>query len=152
MATTNQIIDTTNQPSIVILNSIQLPIDVTISLDDEKVIAESKILDGVSVYERVSRKPFNIDLNFTIREQNALGQYIFGQKTAATIITSIWQIDEVVPVVNSFLNKLGINEIIIKNITFATDRGTTNILCSLKCLENYNSNGQQTSLIVDFTL
>ena len=69
---TQNIIDPTNNPALVILNNITLPGDVIITTSEEKVIAESKILDGVMVFERLSRKPMEIDLTFTFREVNIL--------------------------------------------------------------------------------
>ena len=58
MINTQQITDPNNNPSEVFLEissggvnfSVQLPVDVIIGLDGDKVIAESKILDGVVVY------------------------------------------------------------------------------------------------------
>jgi hypothetical protein len=139
--------DLTNKPSEVTLNGVILPMDVIIGLNGEKVIAESKILDGVSVFERVSRKPFEINFDFNIRELKS-DKYIFPNATAAEIVTSIWELDQVINCKNTFLNKIGINDIIIKSITFMTIRGNTNLICSLKCLENYNSVNQKTTLII----
>ena len=141
-------IDYTNIPSSVSLNGIDLPIDVIIGLNGEKVIAESKILDGAAVFERVSRKPFDINFEFNIRELNAVSKYIFPNNAAYDIITNIWNIDQVITCNNTFLNKLGIMDVIVQGITFSTIRGNTNIPCSLKCLEMYNSSSQTQSLIV----
>lgn len=140
--------DPTNKPHIVFLNDIQLPIDIVIGLNGEKVIAESKILDGVSVFERVSRKPFEINFDFNVRELDAFKNYIFPVNTAYNIVTNIWQIDQVITCRNSFLNKLGIIDMVLKSITFATIRGNTNLPCSLKLLENYNSVNQKNTLII----
>ena len=144
-------IDRTNWPSTVVLNDIILPIDVIIALNGEKVIAETKILDGVSVFERVSRKPFEISFDFNLRKVNALKQYIFPNDTAVELMTNVWAVDEVIQCENTFLNALGIKDLIVKSITFATIRGNTNIPCSLKCLEMYNSTIQLNSLTNDFT-
>jgi len=148
MFETKTIIDQTNNPSQVNLNGIDLPIDVLITLNDEKIIAESKILDGVSIFERVARKPFEINFDFNLRELDITKKYIFPTTLAYDIITNIWQIDQVVNCKNSFLNKLGINDIIVKSITFAPFRGSTTLFCSLKCLENWNSNNQNNTLII----
>lgn len=150
-----------NRPSLVTIfpggtkNGVQLPPDTLILLNGEKVIAESKILDGVMVFERVSRKPFDINLEFTIRQQNqeintALPnpfKYIFPQDKIEDLIGNIWNVNEVVQIQNTYLNGIGINEIIIKTITFTTIRGNTNVLGSMKCLENYIDNKGGTLVI-----
>jgi len=151
--------DYTNYPSYVLLNGLLLPLDVIIGVDGEKIIAESKILDGVAVFERVSRKPFEISFEFNVRElkevQRLLGVgkvYTFPQKTVEEILNNIWNIDAVITVQNSYLNGLGINSLIIKQITLATIRGNTDVPGSLKCLENYvSSNTQGSTLIINET-
>jgi hypothetical protein len=141
-------IDFTNLPSAVSLNGVDLPIDVIIGLNGEKIIAESKILDGASVFERVSRKPFEVSFEFNIRELGKVRGYIFPNNAAYDIITNIWNIDQVITCKNTFLNKIGILDVIVKGITFSTIRGNTNLPCSLKCLEMFNSTNQTQSLIV----
>jgi hypothetical protein len=49
--------DLTNNPSLVIIGGITLPADTIIYLNGEKTLAQSKILDGVTVMERISRMP-----------------------------------------------------------------------------------------------
>jgi|YelNatPaOPRAMG01_1025707.scaffolds.fasta_scaffold114821_2 hypothetical protein len=134
--TTKADLDATNRPSLVMLNGVTLPIDTTISLNGEKVIAESKILDGASVFERVSRKPYEIEFNFTIREQDpTTKKYIFGQNTSYELTTDVWELDEVLELTNTWLNKKGIQNVIVKSFTEVNVRGNTNIIGSLKCLE-----------------
>ena len=134
--TTKADIYATNRPSLVMLGGITLPVDVTISLNGEKVIAESKILDGASVFERVSRKPYEIEFNFTIREQDPLTkQYIYPQNASYELTSEVWELDQVIEVTNTWLNKKGISNIIIKSFTEINVRGNTNIIGSLKCLE-----------------
>ena len=136
MATTIELPDGSNNPSKVVLNGIILPEDVIIGLDGDKVVAESKILDGTEVYERISKKPFEINFEFTVREKNVLGNYVFPQATIQVLVDTVWQPDAVVPVVNTFLNSLHIRYVIIRPITFATIRGNTNVVCSIKCKES----------------
>ena len=57
-----------NNPKLVILNGYQLPWDTVISLDDEKEIAVSQILDGVAVFERIVRKPCDINIECSAAE------------------------------------------------------------------------------------
>ena len=136
MISTKADIDSTNKPSLVMIGGITLPVDTTISLNGEKIIAESKILDGASVFERISRKPYEIEFNFTIREQDPItNKYIFPQKTSYELTSDVWELDQVVLLTNTWLNKKGISNIIIKSFTEVNVRGNTNIIGSLKCLE-----------------
>jgi Domain of unknown function (DUF6046) len=138
----------TNIPSIVSLNNIDLPKDVVIGLNGEKVIAESKILDGAYIFERIGRKPFEINLEFNLRDIYG-GNYVFPNDKAYEVITDIWQVDQVVPIINTFLNKLGITDVVIKTISFSTIRGNTDLPCSLHLMELFNSTSQNTSLYVN---
>lgn len=172
--TTKTQIDPTNYPSLVTFKRtddtgtifLSLPPDVIITLDDDKVIAESKILDGVEVFERISRKSWEINFDFNIRDVKqiqlifgTMDKYVFPQKKAEEIVNNIWNIDQVFDIENTFLNGIGINQVIVKSITFATIRGNTNLPCTLKCKENADIQGSQgSSLIInsnsntDFTL
>jgi hypothetical protein len=141
--------DPTNVPSVVSLNNIDLPRDVVIGLNGEKVIAESKILDGAYIFERVGRKPFEINLEFNLRDVDVLNRYIFPNEKAYEIVTDIWQVDQVIPIRNTFLNKIGITDVIVKTIAFSTIRGNTNLPLSIHLMEMYNSTNQNNSLYVN---
>ena len=111
LPTTIEPINHYNKPSEVYLSTIpnkwvRLPIDVVIGLDGDKVIAESKILDGVAVFERISRKPFEINFEFTCREQDESGNYVFPQDTIQELVQTVWQKDQVIQLKNTFLNSL----------------------------------------------
>jgi hypothetical protein len=140
MKTTADILDYTNNPSEVYLNGVKLPLDVIIGLDGDKVIAESKILDGVVVYERISRKPFEINFEFTCREQDETGKYIFPQSTINDLVKTVWIPDQVIPLKNTFLNALKIFYVVIQPITFSTIRGNTNVIASIKAKESPDDN------------
>jgi hypothetical protein len=181
MLDTRQIIDQSNNPSLVEFQYIidfttnkteirwlPLPPDVIIIIDGEKIIAESQILDGVMLFERVSRKPFDIDFNFTIRNnidkspsnssfQNIINnvQYNltnntgtkFPQDAINDYISILWNPNEVVKVRNTLLNGIGINELIIKKITITPIRGSTSVSGTIKCLENCHDNKGGTLVI-----
>jgi len=135
-----QPVDFTNNPSLITIgngnNTITLPADVLVYIDGEKLIAESQIIDGVSVFERVSRRPYEINFECVVRDVDSNGAQIFPQDKLDNIFTAIWLPDSVQTVKNTFLNKLGIQELIIKNISPATVRGSTNIPLRMKCYEN----------------
>jgi hypothetical protein len=148
--TTKDIVGPANRPSVVYLNDIQLPIDVIIGVNGEKVIAESKILDGTVVFERIGRKPFEINFEFTIREkQFDLGSYIFPQTVIEDLKENVWQPDQVISVQNTFLNGLGVYWVVLKPISFTTIRGNTDVICSIKADESPDNNDNYgTTLIV----
>jgi|ERR1035437_1455781 hypothetical protein len=133
--------DLTNNPSLVILGGIKLPIDVAVYISGEKTIAESKILDGVSVFEHVARLPYEIEFEMVIRTKNdqpGLYQdmgYIFPQKDLEAI-WDVWLLDSVVSIENTYLNGLYIDEMIIKSITPTTIRGSKNLPLRIKGYEN----------------
>jgi len=153
--------DLTNNPSYVLFqdSGIVLPDDVTISFPSKNIIAQTQILDGVSVFERINRAPVEIEFEFTIRMQAILGisynnttapsglagdgiaQNIFPQ----TYINSIWQ-NVFAPatvhvIVNTLLNGIGVKEIIIESFTPYTVRGSTNVPCRLRAYENAYGEG-----------
>lgn len=129
-----------------------LPYDIEISIQGEKVLAESKILDGVFVYERILRNPYEIDISFTIREiktqpndldwtvqQMAAKDFVFPQRVMNRIFTQLWQKDNVLDVYNTMLNRLGIEQVVVKSVNISTVRGSTNVPCRLSCKENFVS-------------
>jgi len=147
--TTREEIDLTNNPSFVYLGGVRLPADVIIGLDGDKVIAESKILDGVSVFERISRKPYNVNFEFTCREQDLTGKWVFPQRLVRRLAKHVWKPDYPMRVDNTFLNDLGIFYLVIQPITFTTIRGNTNVICSIKGMESPdNGKNYGTTLVI----
>jgi hypothetical protein len=155
--------DLTNTPHIVFLTAktgvntktVQLPLDVQIMVNGKKIIAESKILDGVSVYERILREPYKIDFEFTVRQ--VLSQpgsdatlnntarkdqkYVFPQDVLEDYIKNAWEPNSIITVENSYLNKVyGIFELVIAELPeVATVRGSNNVPMKLSCKENVDS-------------
>lgn len=78
-----------NNPKLVILNGYQLPWDTVISIDNEKEIAISQILDGVAVFERILRKPAEIKIECSAAELLNNLQPTFMQKIATGGAVSI---------------------------------------------------------------
>ena len=68
--TFNQHYNPANNPKLVVLNGIQLPLDTVIQLDDDKEIVMSKILDGVVVFERILRNATEINFECSAAELN----------------------------------------------------------------------------------
>jgi hypothetical protein len=149
---TPPVTDPTNNPSIIVIGGFQLPPDTLIMLNGEKIITSDPILDGVVVYEHISRRPYEIDFDIVIREQGAIQGYNndgsqnesqsiptpqpFPQQTINDVWTKIWQPDSVQQITNTYLNNLGILEIIIKGVKPATVRGSKNVPITIKAFEN----------------
>lgn len=149
--------DEANNPKSVILAGIELPHDVQISINGKKVITESQIIDGVMVFERIARKPYEITFDFTIREisnvpltNGRLGiGYVFGQETLKNIYKRIFEINGIVDIKNTLINALRIKEVVIFDIKNETQRGSINIPVHIMCKENYEptENDGQTILL-----
>lgn len=138
-----------NYPSGVFLNNYMLPSDVIVGIDGEKVIAESKILDGVAVFERICRNPFDLNFEFTLWDYGMRGQNVFPQSMAEDLMKEVFTPNMAVDVFNTFLNGLGIKNAVIKNITYATFRGSTKIVCSIKAKESPDDkNNFGTTLVI----
>lgn len=128
--------DLTNNPSLVVIGDITLPADTIIYLNGSKTLAQSKILDGVTVIERVMREPYELEFECVVRAQDAAGNYIFPQDALDNIWSNVWLPDSVHTIKNTYLNKLGIREIIIETITPTTLRGSKNIPLRIRAYEN----------------
>lgn len=128
--------DLTNFPSLIIVGNVQLPIDTVIYISGSKTLAQSKILDGVSVTERISRQPYELEFECVVRDQNDAGEYIFPQDALDNLWNNIWIPDTVQTIQNTYLNKLGIQEMVIDTITPATVRGSKNIPLRIHGYEN----------------
>lgn len=129
--------DPTNNPSLVVIGGLALPPDVVIMLNGKKILAQSRILDGVSVIEHVGREPYKIEFEATFRISNDNGlTYIFPQDALDDLWSNVWIPNTIQTIQNTYLNKLGIQEIIIEDITPVTVRGTKNVPFRLKALEN----------------
>lgn len=129
--------DPSNNPSLVVIGGITLPPDVLIVINGRKILAMSRILDGISVIEHVGREPYKLEFEATFRISNDNGQsYIFPQDALDDLWTDIWLPNSVQTIQNTYLNKLGIQEVVIEDISPVTVRGSKNVPFRLKCIEN----------------
>jgi uncharacterized protein YlzI (FlbEa/FlbD family) len=130
--------------------AIQLPENTIILVNGEKIIAETRILDGVSVFERISRKPYEVNFEFNMYDRDIpsipFSPFIFPQGKLE-LINDMFLENKVINVDNTLLNGYYIEELIIISFHTTTIRGTKTVLGSLKCKENF-VNTNQTSLIV----
>lgn len=129
--------DLTNNPSLCIIGGVTLPGDTIVYLSGEKNLVQSQILDGVSVFERIFRKPYQIEFEMVIRQKSADGEnYVFPQDELYNFWSKVWVPDTIQIVQNTYLNKLGISQIIIESIEPTTLRGSKNLPLRLKAWEN----------------
>ena len=146
-----------NTAYIVKLNGYLMPSDIQYDLSFDKMVAESQILDGAIVYERVTRKAVQIDFKFTVRSyevsqpERVVGifgkefkfpevkteDYYFPDTEFSEFYTKVFKIDNIIQVENSFINKLGITELVVRDMQVETILGNTDIRVKLKCSENY---------------
>jgi hypothetical protein len=138
-----------NNPAIVKLNGIELPKDVIISIDGEKVLATSKIIDGVIVFEHISRNYYEINFETTVRAFSELypNKYVFPEQDVTDIFQKIFIPDSVMKVENTLLNAIGIFEVVIDKVRMTTIRGNTDVPVNINCFENNNDNKKQTLII-----
>jgi hypothetical protein len=135
--------DFANTPSLVIINGVQLPYDTLITIDGKKLLVNSKILDGVNITERILREPYKIDFECVFRKSNQTGQinfdksfWIFDQDSLNNAWKNIWLPDSVLTVQNTYLNALGVTEIIVESVVPTVYRGNTNIGFKITAIEN----------------
>ena len=147
--------DQTNKPSLLVIGGITLPSDVVIFINGKKILVLDKILDGVSIIERISREPYEIEFECVLRAFNdqttaslvsginngvTLNSdntiYIFPQKMLEGFWQKIWLPDSIQKVQNTYLNGLGVQEIVIENVIPTTFRGSKNIALKIKAYEN----------------
>ena len=135
--------DASNDPSLVIIGNFTFPADVMIFLNGKKVIVHSKILDGVSVTERIQREPYEIEIECILRQKTDIGyfdydgdSYLFPQDMLSEFWQKIWLPDTVQTIQSTYLNKLGISELIIETVTPSTFRGSKNIALRVRGIEN----------------
>jgi len=145
--------DPTNNPKYLVIGPVVLPPDSKIEITNKKIVVLTHILDGPSVFERISREPADIEIECVLRMQNQGGVTfyntnnqppglagpvadIFPVQYMEDIWNQIWLPDSVQTVNNSYLNKLNISQLVIEHISAHVQRGSTNILLHLKCFEN----------------
>lgn len=128
------IISPTNNPSLIKIGSTTLPASTNISLSGEKILAESQIIDGVSVYEHISRKAYEIE--FKIMIYDASNNPVFPQSFITDIWDNVWINNTVQTVKNTYLNGLHIKEIIVRSIKPQPRLGSKIVDMVIKAVEN----------------
>jgi hypothetical protein len=135
--------DPTNNPALVIINNVTLPKDALITIDGKKLLVNSKILDGVNVTERILREPYKIEIECVFRKTNSVGEinadstfWIFDQESLNNAWNNIWLPDGVLKIKNTYINQLGVTEIIIESVNPIISRGSTNIGFKISAIEN----------------
>lgn len=127
-------VDLTNNPGRIIIGNVILPTSTNIAIKGEKILAESQIIDGVSVFEHISRKPYEIEFKVLIWD-DTFGSS-FPQTTINNIWTNLWIPNTVQKVKNTYLNGLNIGEIIIKSVKPMPRLGSKNVDMIITAFEN----------------
>ena len=146
-------------------NQFVFPFDVTIHVNGSKLLAKSQILDGFTVFERVTKQVNEIQFDFTLRDicdqaktqLNTIvpvSKYPYQNKYIVAInwlnyfIQNVWNKDEVLQVDNILLNAIGIKQIIVESYSINTIRGNVDMPMTLKCYEDYYSVKNQGSTLI----
>lgn len=129
-----EVVDLTNNPKAIIIGGISLPNSSSIMVSGKKTIAESQIIDGVSVFEHISRKPYEIEFKFLIWDSSI--HPVFPQSVINNLWTNVWLPNSVQRVTNTYLNGLGIQQIIIESIKPMPRLGSKNVDMVIKAYEN----------------
>jgi hypothetical protein len=144
-----------------------------INTDHEKVIAQSQIIDAGEVFERMSVKATRIRLNGTIlidsweASRFDLGsgvRDIFGEGSGKSIHyyrqqlmlmaldeinRHIYAKNEILPIENPYLNRLGIEFILIKRMTTSPLAGSVGFEYSIDAVDaTSNKNNKEETLII----
>lgn len=143
-------VDKINKPGEIIISgltgSVTLPPDTMITISGDKRLVMTPILDnpdGVNVFEHIARKPYKIEFEGVIRMQVKQGipfnntnpppglsgptHDIFPQEYLNNIWTNVWLPNGVLTIQNTYLNGLGIQQIVIESINPSVVRGSTNV-------------------------
>lgn len=126
--------DPTNHPRLTIIGTVTLPQSTNVLLSGDKILAESQIIDGVSVFEHINRKPYEIEFKFIIWDSTF--QPAFPQSQINNIWTDVWVPNTVQKVQNTYLNGIGVQEIIIKSVKPMPKLGSKNVDMIIKAVEN----------------
>jgi len=146
--------------------SYTLPFDVIIRINGSKLLAKSQILDGATVFERITKQVHEIQFDFTLRDISAqaaaqmdsiypVSKYPYQNKFIVAIewlnffIQNIWNKDAVLQVDNILLKTIGIQQVIVDSYSINTIRGNVDMPMTLKCYEDYYSTKNQgTTLLI----
>ena len=118
------------------LGGLTMPADTAIYLNGQKVLAQSKILDGVSVTERIMRMPYELEFECVLRQTDGNNNNVFPQDELYNVWSTVWLPDSVLTIQNTYLNKLGIQEMVVESISPTTLRGSKNIPLRIRAYEN----------------
>lgn len=131
-------VDPTNNPPWIRLirgsQTIILPTSTNITLSGKKILAESQIIDGVSVFEHISRKPYEIEFKIVIYDDSF--NPVFPQAQINDIFNNAWLPNTVLKVKNTYLNGLGVQEIIMDSIKPQPRLGSKVVDMVIKAFEN----------------
>jgi len=150
--------DFLNKPGEIKLNNgvqeIVMPPDTVIIPDAEKLLVKTNILDGVSAFERILRFASFMELRGTVRMQDIDGTRYNNTTPPAGLtgninnvfpqeyINDIWEYvflpNTVLVLKNSFLNGIGIQQVIVEKMSYMPGQGTTNVGYRLGVWENVN--------------
>ena len=163
--------DQKTHPYIFVFDDFELPYDTTVTINGEKELSISKIIDSGDFVQRTTKKAMEFTFDFTLREKETVKKevlplnnkvtrtytkyfvpnstnYIFPLQKNKDFFQKVWNKDGIIKLKNSYLNSIGIMEIIIENVQTSVKLGSTDISVRLKAYENiYIESSETTTLI-----
>lgn len=133
-------VDPGNNPARIVFTSIngydiELPPDTMVKIDGQKVIENNAILGGVSVYDHVKRGPYTVDFECTLTQMQN-NRYLFPQAKLITLWDRLFMPNESLWIENTYLNGLGVYELIVSEMEIGTSQGAMKLSLTIKAHEN----------------
>lgn len=129
--------DHTNNPSLIIIQGLTLPGDTSILIDGEKILARDRIFDGIPVIEHIAREASKIEFEGIFRYTPDFGStYPFPQDVVDNYWTTVFLPNSVLTLTNTYLNRIGIMQLVVEKATLHTVRGSTNVPFRMITYEN----------------
>lgn len=122
-----------------------MPLSINYSISADKITAESQLVDGINIIERIANKAKRINVSFFLeRKEGSLDEATMMRvDSGATAIyrlkkflTDLWETDEVFKVVNTVINdEFNVEYAFISSLTFNPQQGSTMAYISLMLQE-----------------
>lgn len=110
-----------------------LPPSITFSITGNKNIVKSQIIDGPAMYERVNYEPKTVQCQVLFEHVNDGSIIAIGELNA--VLTQLYENDNILQIVNPYLNSLGLFFGIISTISFRPQAGSKLNMLSFTILE-----------------
>lgn len=121
-----------------VCGDIYMPLNIRFTVAGSKTVAQSQLVDGITIYERIANNPQTINVSFIIQRLEPADAEDIDRTTTmgnvggsglyklTSFIKSLYLNDEVFEVENSVLNnEFGVSYVFIKDYNFSPQQGST---------------------------